>query len=108
VIVAPSALAPQTGRLLDDRFRRSFNLAAVPPVSPTIVVARMALLCWLGEPLQSTDEIRMTGSAQAAVISCSAPLTCAKPCPGQNYPGTLRGAALRQWDHVHGPRKPPC
>jgi hypothetical protein len=67
VIVAPSALAPQPGRLLDDRFRRSFNLAAVPSVSPTVVVARMALLCWLGEPLLSTDEIRMTGSAQAAI-----------------------------------------
>ena len=108
MIVAPSALAPQTGRLFDDRFRRSFNLAAVPPVSPTVVVARMALLCWLGEPLQSTDEIRMTGSAQAAVNQLLSATMCAKPCSGQNYPGTLRGTALRQWDHVHGPRKPPC
>jgi hypothetical protein len=67
VIVVPPTLAPQTGRLLDDRFRPSFNLAAVPPVRPTVVVAPMTYLCWLGERLLSTDEIHMTGSAQAAV-----------------------------------------
>jgi hypothetical protein len=94
VIVAPPALAAGAGRLLDDRFRRFFNWAAVAPVSPVGVVARMAFPCRLGESLQSANQIRMIVSERAAVNRLPGAADAHHTVFRPDYPGTLRGPPL--------------